>query len=337
MDADSERSAVAAAQAGDGEAFARLVDRHRRELRAHCYRMAGSMAEADDLLQESLIRAWRGLPGFEGRASLKSWLYRVATNTCIDVLASRAGRTLPRWLEEPTRDPRGPIAQRPEVLWLEPCSDELASAHAPSPEAAISARQSVALAFLVALQTLPARQRAVLILRDVVGMEATEVAEALDMSVAAANSALQRARETTGRARGEMALADRGLGERERATLARYVRAWETGDARALVAVLREDATIAMPPYAAWYQGAEAVGTLFEAQILPMVPGRRLFVVPTSLNGGPAVAVYARHPETGAMLPVALQVLTIDGDRVAAIDAFLDPSLPGRLGISPPA
>lgn len=342
MDAET----VAAARAGDHEAFARLFERHRRELRAHCYRMAGSIHEADDLLQESMLRAWRGLARFEGRSSLRVWLYRVTTNTCLDVLASRRARVLPQSLGAPlglTSDPNAPLSPPGrDVPWIGPCPRELEESVGadldaePSPEARLSARESVALAFLALLQTLPPRQRAVLLLRDVVGWEATACAEALEMTVAAVNSALQRARETLGD--GLPAPTAEPSSEASRELLARYLAAWESSDVAALVRVLRHDATLAMPPMTSWFEGAEAIGASIGAMVL--VPGSagRFRGVATWANGAPAFQVYVRDDATGEFHPQALHVLTLDerdpsAPRIAAIDAFIDPTLPALFGL----
>jgi len=248
----SEQGALTAARS-DERAFRSLVEPYRRELRAHCYRMSGSMHDADDLVQESMLRAWRGLASFEGRASLRTWLHRVTTNACLDALEKKSARVVPRELG-PAVEPSTPMAPDNEIPWLEPCPDDLIDDAPASPEARYDARESVALAFLTALQHLPPRQRAVLLLRDVLGHEASECAELLETSVASVNSALQRARET---------LAQRPISDRPpedettSALLARYVSAWEQADVSLLVSILREDATLAMPPFASWLSGRD--------------------------------------------------------------------------------
>ncbi|HEY2749355.1 MAG TPA: sigma-70 family RNA polymerase sigma factor [Polyangia bacterium] len=320
---------LAAARGGDETAFARLVAPHRNELRALCYRMAASLHDADDLLQESLVRAWRGLGAFEGRSSVRTWLYRVTTNACLDVLGSRAARSLPTELGPPAGADRPIGPPRTDLPWLEPCPDELLDV-APSPEARYTQRESVALAFLVAVQLLPPKQRAVLILRDVVGWQASECAELLDLSVTAVNSALQRARET---------LAARALGGRDRATeerfedaktqalLARYVAAWETADVNALVALLHDDATLAMPPLAEWLRGAQAIGAAIAAMLFGPAGAGAFTLVPARANGMPALAGYQRDRATGGWQPMALHLFEIRDDRLAAITAFLDARL----------
>jgi len=292
-----------------------LVEPHRRELRAHCYRMSGSLHDADDLLQEGMIRAWKGLRGYEGRASLRTWLYKVATSACLDALDKKDRKVLPADLGPAGTEMVGP---RLEPIWLEPCPEDVWTATPSSPEARYDARESVALALLTALQLLPPKQRAVLILRDVVGMEASECAELLETSVASVNSALQRARD---------ALESRGRPERHvvsdgvRALLSRYVRAWEESDVSALVALLHEDATLQMPPLPAWLHGAKEIGESIGAMVF--TPGTRgaFKLVPTEANGLPAFAAYAGGK------PLSIQVIEVRGDRIHAITAFGDPSL----------
>ncbi len=262
--------------------------------------MSGSLHDADDLLQEALVRAWRGLTGFEGRSSLRTWLYKVTTHACLDKLDRRAPRTLPT---EP--------AAGDERAYLEPCPSEL-----------YERRETVALAFLVTLQLLTPKQRAVLILRDVIGMTATECAELLELSVAAVNSALQRARE---------ALADRPAvapaeDEGHAALLARYVDAWERADATALVALLREDAVLAMPPLSDVLIGATMIGDAIRGMVFaPIGPGA-IRLVATEANGQPAFAAYQRDA-AGVMRASALHVLELRDRAVAAITAFMDPSV----------
>ncbi len=225
---ENERSTLEAARAGDERAFAQLIAPYRRELRAHCYRLSGSLHDADDLLQESLLRAWRGLGTFAGRSSLRTWLYKVSTNACLDALEKRPARLLPFDLGPPVAGDARLAAPRHEPIWLEPWPDAPADAAAASPEARYGGRESVALAFLVALQLLPARQRAVLLLRDVLGWQASGCAELLGLSVAAVNSALQRARETIDRRAPALADASATVDPETAAVLARYVAAWET-------------------------------------------------------------------------------------------------------------
>lgn len=316
---------LAAARDGDEEAFRRLVSPFERELTAHCYRMSGSLHDAEDLVQESLLRAWKGLPGFEGRASLRTWLHRVTTSVCLDELDRRRPRLLPMDLG-PANGPTS--APRLEPIWLEPCPAAFYDEAPTSPEARVGARESVALAFLVALQRLPPRQRAVLLLRDVLGYEASECAEMLDSTVASINSALQRARDTLSSTSAPRPTMD----DETRSLLMRYVRAWEEADVGALVTLLREDASLAMPPLEAWAQGAHAIGASIGAMVF--VPGARgrFRLVPTEASGLPAFAAYERRDD-GAFHPLSIHVLDVRDGRIAAITAFLDVSLFARFGL----
>ncbi len=317
-----EQEALAAARTGDGDAFARLVAPYRRELRAHCYRMAGSLHDADDLLQESLLRAWKGLGAFEGRSSLRTWLYRVTTNACLDGLDKKGARLLPRELG-PAALPGAAIGPpRLEPIWLEPCPAELYEG-ATSPEARYDLRESVALAFLVTLQALSPKQRAVLILRDVLGMPASECAELLELTVAAVNSALVRARESLA-ARGTAPPAAASDGP-TRELLARYVQAWELADVTSLVALLHEDATLAMPPLAEWLAGSAAIAASLQAMVFGPAGAGAFRLLATEANGRPAFAAYQRDPASGELRPMALHVLDLADGRIAGITAFLGP------------
>jgi RNA polymerase sigma-70 factor (ECF subfamily) len=302
--------------------FGALVAPHLSGLQAHCYRMLGSLADAEDLVQETLLRSWGALPKFEGRSSFRTWLYRIATHACLDRLDHRKARLMPTDAHPPVEPPiRFDEAVRGE--YLEPCPARYWEV-APGPEAVIGARESVALAFLVALQRLPPLQRAVLLLRDVVGMSADETTALLDTSVAAVNSALQRARA---------ALADRPA-RPERATvehdpstgalLARYVQAWEARDARALVALLREDAMITMPPSPLWLRGRRSIEA-FLPQVFEHMGELRVRRV--AVNGGPGLASWARCPGDDTFRAYALQAVVVDGLHVVAIHAYLDPAL----------
>jgi RNA polymerase sigma-70 factor (ECF subfamily) len=301
----------------DDAAFAEMVAPYRRELRAHCYRMSGSLLDADDLLQESLLKAWKGLSGFEGRSSLRTWLYTVTTRACIDALEKKSARTLPRELG-PASDGNVGVP-RADVPWLEPAPSELAEG---TPEARYSRRESVALAFLVALQRLPPRQRAVLILRDVLDFAAAECAELLDLSVAAVNSVLQRARETMAQPAPKQPVLDDP--EKER-LLERYVAAWERADVEALVAILHEEATLAMPPFAEWMQGATTIGAAIAGMVFAGKPRFTLRAI--TANGLPAFAVYRDGQ------PEAIHVLELDGGKVIAVTAFLEPKLLAAFGL----
>jgi RNA polymerase sigma-70 factor (ECF subfamily) len=313
---------LAAARRGDEDAFRQLVEPHRRELHAHCYRMLGSLQDAEDALQETLLRAWRGLAGFEGGRSLRPWLYRIATNASLDAIAKRPKRVLhldaPAW--QPADGPGTPLV---ESIWIDPYPDEhlgLEDGFA-APEARYEQRESVELAFIVALQHLPARQRAVLILREVLGFSAREVAQALDTTAASVNSALQRARKTVAETLPERsqqatlrALGDDGL----RGLVQRYVEAWESRNVEAMVSLLVEDATFAMPPFPCWFSGREDV----VAFISRFKPALRHVVV--RAGGQVGIAWYILHPGRGAYLPAAIEVLALEGDRVREITAFAD-------------
>lgn len=323
-----DATALSAARSGDGGAFERMVQPYLRELRAHCYRMAGTLGDADDLLQESLVRAWRGLAGFEGRSSLRTWLYRVTTHACLDALDKRGPRTLPYELAPPIEAGVAMRAASEDPIWIGPFPDEAAGP--PSPEARYRGRESVALAFLVALQLLPASQRAVLILRDVVGLPAAECAELLDLSVAAANSALQRARDTLAAKAPSLSAEPAPIDDpRTAELLARYVEAWEHADVSRLVELLHEDAILAMPPLPDWLSGARAIGASIGEMVFRAAgPGAFRFER-TSANGQPALAAWQRVG-SGAFAPAGLHLLSIRSGKIAAIVAFLDPTLPPR-------
>jgi RNA polymerase sigma-70 factor (ECF subfamily) len=331
----SDQAMLEAARGGDEVAFRRLVEPLLLELKAHCYRMAGSLHEADDLLQESLLRAWRAIPRFEGRSSLRTWLYRVTTSACLDALDRERRRTLPRELGPPAALGDPVAGADGEVLFLDPWPDLLAGEMAGSPEAQIGVRESVTLAFLTVLQALPARQRAVLLLRDVVGWPASECAQLLDMSVAAVNSALQRARETLGE-RAELRHRRPPSPEAEaahRALLARYVRAWEEADVDGLVALLHEDATLSMPPLPTWFRGAAAIGRSLADMVLPPEARGRFRLLPTQASGELACAAYQLSPQSGRFEFAGLHVTTIRGGKIEDLTAFLDRSLASRFGL----
>ncbi len=312
---------LAAARAGDEDAYRRLVEPHRRELHAHCYRMLGSPHDADDAVQDALLRAWRALPRFEGRSTPRSWLYKIGTNACRDAIARRRRRVLP-----PDADGRG-AAPLVEAAWVEPYPDERLPADASAaPDARYDLRESVELAFIAAVQLLPATQRAVLIMREVLGFSARETAETLDTTVASVNSALQRARQTVeGRLpeRSQQATL-RALGdERLREIVDGYVEAWERGDVDAVVSMLAEDATFSMPPLAAWYRGHDAIRAFLPTG--PMSMPRRF--VPLRANAQPAFATYCWEEEHGRWRANAVHVITLRGDRIADLTAFLDPAV----------
>jgi RNA polymerase sigma-70 factor, ECF subfamily len=320
-----ERSLLEAARGGDEHAFARLVDAYRGELHAHCYRMLGSVHDAEDALQEVHLRAWRAIGRFEGRSSFRSWLYTIATNTSLNHIARRPKRVLPIDYGPATDPHDGPGTPLVESVWIEPYPDEqmgLTDALA-GPEARYEMRESVELAFVAALQHLPASQRAILILREVLGFSARETAEMLDTTVAAVNSGLQRARraveERTPEQSQQRTLRELGDEELQR-LVARYVDAWERNDVDAVVAMLAEDAAISMPPLASWF-GPRDVMAEFLA-MFPLSGTWRWKTTVTRANGQPAVGFYVWEDDAGAYEPFALNVLTFEGDKVRDVVAF---------------
>jgi RNA polymerase sigma-70 factor, ECF subfamily len=332
----NEQGLLDAARDRDEDAFRALVEPHRKGLHAHCYRMLGSLHDAEDALQESLLRAWRGLPRFEGRSSLRSWLHTIATNTCLTMIERRPKRVLPVDYgprADPDRHrPGEPLA---ESVWVEPYPDDklgLEDGYA-GPEARYEQRESVELAFIAALQHLPPAQRAVLIQREVLGFSAKEVSESLGTTVASVNSALQRARRTLDERLPEesqqatmRALGDEGL----RDLVQRFTDAFERADVDAIVSLLTEDATFAMPPYAGWYRGRDAIA---DSWLMPGGPPGELRYVPTRANGQLALGTYALDPNGKRFSFIALDVLTLRGTLIADITAFRTPGVPRSFGL----
>ncbi len=326
----TEQELLEAACAGDEDAFRLLIEPRRAELHAHCYRMLGSLHDAEDALQDALLRAWRGLCRFGGRSSFRRWLYRITTNACLDALARRPKRVLPIDYGPPIGGEGGePDAPITEPVWLEPYPDELLGLEDgyDGPAARYERREAVELAFVAALQHLPPRQRAVLIVREVLGFSAKEVAESLGTTVAAVNSALQRARKALDERLPEKtqqatmrSLGDEGVRE----LVGRFVDAFERGDVDAIVELLAEDATFEMPPYPSWYRGREAIA---DSWLMPGGPPPRLRYLPTRANGQPAIAAYALDLERGCYVPIALDVLTLRGRQIAHVTAFRAPEL----------
>jgi RNA polymerase sigma-70 factor (ECF subfamily) len=321
-----DQDLLESARGGSEDAFAALVEPHRRELHAHCYRMLGSVHDAEDALQDALLRAWRGLARFEGRSSLRSWLYTIATNACLDQVARRPKRALPVD-HGPAADPHLPPGEPlVESVWIEPYPDELLGIEdgLAAPHAHYERREAVELAFIAALQHLPGTQRAVLIQREVLGFSAKEVADSLQTTVASVNSALQRARATVHERVPEQSQQStlRALGEDSvRELVDRYVDAWERNDVEAFVAMLAEDATFAMPPLASWYGGREAIRTWANAAALS--GAWRWRVVRTSANGQPALGFYAWNAEDQGYRPFALNVLSFRAARISNVTAFI--------------
>jgi RNA polymerase sigma-70 factor (ECF subfamily) len=295
------------------------LEAHRIPLTGHCYRMLGSAADADDAVQETLVRAWRNMGRFEGRSSLRTWLYRIATNVCLDALSDGARRARPFEEGPPSSVAHASLDTRERTHWLEPIADARALPADADPFELAVLRQSIRLAFVAALQHLPPRQRAALLLADVLGWSAAEVAESLEMTVAAVNSALQRARATLA-ARAGTASAD-ALSEDETALLERYVAAFQSYDVDALVALLREDATFSMPPYALWLQGGQAVRDWLTG---PGAECRGSRLIPVAASASPAFAQYRPGAEEGTHQAWALIVLELDGGRIAGWNSFLD-------------
>ncbi len=295
------------------------LEDHRRELTAYCYRMLGSGFDAEDAVQETMVRAWRAAKGFEGRSSVRSWLYRIAINVCFDMLRSRQRRARPMELG-PSRPPveSSLEALLPEGSWVSPIADDRVLPPEADPAEVAVARDSIRLAFVAALQHLPARQRAALILCEVLRWQAAEAAELLDTSVAAVNSALQRARATLVSVEDDAGPAT--VETEQRALLARYVDAFERYDVDSLVRLLREDAVQSMPPYAMWLRGAGDIGRFM---LGPGADCRGSRLIPKEANGGPAFGHYKPDPR-GGHAPWALQVLEISGNRIAGIHSFLD-------------
>ncbi len=320
---------------GDGNAFAAATGRYRRELEVHAYRMLGSAEDAEDIVQETFLRAWRRRETFRGQATLRAWLYGIATNASLDLLERKSRRLLPHVVAGPT-DPDAITTSSEEVPWLEPYPDrlldEVVSGEEPLDEV-IVARETVELAFLVAIQQLPARQRAVLLLRDVIGWSARETASMLEMSVIASNSALQRARETLRDHLPDPHRPD----PTEREVLARYLEAWKRTDVAALAALLKEDAHLTMPPSPAWVFGRAAIARFFSNY--PFRPTARPHLhVPTRANRQPAFAVFLESAEPGAPPePFAVEVLRIEDGLIADIHYFLQPELLERFAVAPPA
>jgi RNA polymerase sigma-70 factor, ECF subfamily len=314
----------------DNAEFARLTDPFRAELLAHCYRMLGSVHDAEDQVQETLLRAWRSYDDFEGRASLRTWLYRIATNTCLRALENRSNRPLPAGLGAPGEDPEAQLtAAEGEVPWLEPMPDALART---DPAAAVASRASLRLALIAALQYLPARQRAVLILRDVLQWQASEVADLLGTSTTAVNGLLLRARARLEHAAPVQDDIREPAEPEQRALLDKYAAAFEHADVPALSKLLRQDAVFEMPPILTWFVGRERIGRFLRARVLRK-PGD-FKVVPVAANGQPAAACYLRGDD-GLHHAHAVQVLTIGTAGITHIVSFNQPALFAAFGLPP--
>jgi RNA polymerase sigma-70 factor (TIGR02960 family) len=319
---------MARAREGDGDAFRELTEPYRRELQVHCYRMLGSFQDAEDALQDTLLAAWQGLAGFAGRASIRTWLYRIATNRCLNTLRSASRRPAKQW-DVPGVQPPEPT-RLGEVAWLEPFPDALleGALDVPlGPEARYEQTEAISLAFVTALQLLPPRQVAVLILRDVLGFHANEVAGMLDTTVESVNSALKRAR--AGLQRRTPSTTERESpppagSPSEQALVAKFARAYESADIGALVDLLTDDIWISMPPFPLEYEGRDAVARFYTSIFLA---GRRFDLVPAGANGQPAFGAYLRTT-TGIRPGTGILVLTLTGDRIGAVTRFDESVLP---------
>lgn len=332
-DQSEEDAAVAAARAGDHAAFSLLSERYRHQLRVHCYRMLGSFEDAEDMVQEAMLRAWRGRDGFEGRSLFRTWLYRIATNACLNHLERAPRRVLPQDVAPPVTaatpasEARSAPPRAPEIPWLSPYPDDLLELAAPAgaePDAVVAERETIELAFLAALQCLQPRQRAVLLLSDVVGWSATEIAESLEVTVASVTSALQRARSTL-RARLPAGREDWApslpVTDDQRAVLKRFMDAWERGDVEELTGLLREDARWAMPPAPLWFDGRAAIANMLRL-FPPGWQGRRFKMVETGANRQPAAAAYLRASGDSAYRLSAVHVFRIESGEIAEITTF---------------
>lgn len=327
-----ETTYLNAARSGDQEAFAQLVEPYRKQLLVHCYRILGSFEDAEDMLQETLVRVWKRLDSFEGRSSLRAWLYKIATNASLDALDSRRVRGLPKELYR-RGDPTQPLPAPVQANWVEPLPDEWIDGQPDIyPEARYEVRESITLAFVAALQKLPGRQRAVILLCDVMGWSSNEAAEILDMTTAAVNSALQRARETLKHSARKSTPVH--LNENLSALLARYVAAWETADSAALIAVLREDVALTMPPLPVWFGGHADVKAFLDGFLFQSTDPFKVKLEAVRFNGSPAFATY-QMDESGVYRAAALQILTIEDGLISEINDYLtfDGQLFSNLGL----
>lgn len=319
-----------------------LIEAYRNELLLHCYRLLGSLHDAEDAVQETMLRAWRHFDTFteKGPGSLRAWIYKIATNTSLDLLKKRSPRTLPT-AASPVWNPQRPVAPREaEALWLEPFPESWLAEATENPEARYSRHESVSLAFLTVLQLLPPRQRAILLLSDVLDWRAVEIAQLLEVSVGAVNSALHRARVTLEK---NYSTSQREVAQAYSADaatntlLARYLQAWETDDVDGLMALLKEDATLSMPPVPSWYQGREAIRTILLAVLFPSGVRDRWRLTPTRANGQPAFVVYRADESSKSYRAFAIQVVAFDTSRrdrpqIAEVTAFLGAELVTSFG-----
>ena len=329
-----EAELIAAARRGDMQRFSELTEPFRRELQVHCYRILGSLHEAEDMVQETMLRGWTRLETYEGRASFRAWLYKIATNACLDLLDRRRSRRLLPTQAGPSANPgEDVVPPSTEIFWMEPLPDEwLEDISAINPEARYSESESISLAFLTALQMLSPRQRAVLILRDVLDFSANETAEVLDLTVSAVNSTLHRARISLSQDYQKQEAEPED--ERTQSLLHLFLKAWESADVAGLVALLKEEATLAMPPSPSWFQGKDAIGifvskTVFaEGGMFGGEAAQRWKLIRTRANSSPAFIIYQRIEENKYQ-PFGVHVLSIEGNQLSQITSFIDPDLPG--------
>ena len=335
---DQEAPLVAALRSDDHTAFAEQVQHHRRALHVHCYRMLGSIDDAEDVVQETLLRAWRQRHGFQGRSSFRAWLYRIATNACIDSMRAGKRRVLPHHIA-PANVPPEHMPPSPEPLWLQPYPDRLLDelqASSEDPEAEVVARETIELTFIAALQLLTPRQRAVLLVRDVLGWSAADVASLLGLTVVSVNSALQRARATVQRNRpsGRLEWSAAPREQTEQELLERCMHACEQADAAAIVELLSSDVQWTMPPYPWWFDGRDAVAESLRQGLGEFRPGEWR-VVPVRANRQPAAAAYVRRWDDDTYRAFAVHVLRVEGDAIAEVIGFHDPRLFDAFGLSP--
>lgn len=314
----------------DESEFGALIAPHRRVLLTHCYRMLGSWTEAEDALQDALVRAWQAHPRFEGRAAIRTWLYRIATNACLTLLEKRPRRSIPEFMAPAVRDDAAVARALEEAHWIEPYPD--ATFEMPDVEAVVNQRESVALAFVIALQHLPPRQRAVLLLRDVVGYDAAEVADMIKASLAAVNSALSRARATLAAARQPNWLSGPAvLDAGQEALLKRYVEAWQARDVDSLVALLAEESSFSMPPVSAWFQGHAAIAGVLRGRVF--AEERRFRLHPMVASGQPAFAVYKAERNATSFSSHGIQLVSLGPDSIQRVITFLKPRLVTAFGL----
>ncbi len=313
------------------EDFQTLAEPYRRELLAYCYRMLGSVHDAEDLVQETYLRAWRAYERFEGRSSLRTWLYRIATNACLTALEGQGRRPLPSGLGAPSSDPDAELAEQPEAAWLEPVPNAMVGAGPADPATIVTSRESIRLALITALQHLPSRQRVVLIMRDVLGWRAAEVAQLLGSTTVAVNSMLQRARTQISQLDPAQDEVTEPVTAEQRQLLERYVAAFENYDTTALVKLFSADAIWEMPPFTGWYQTPAHIGRLVDQQCPASCPGD-LRLIRTEANGQPAFGMYLRDTR-GDYQPFALHVLHLTGSAIDHVVAFFDTSLFPAFGL----